>query len=211
MKSAARQDFKERLALRQRATLELGWCSLARQVSYFCLEALQLPPGAVVTLFGGLSDEIDLVANVMGDLHAAGLRTAVFGLHSDKDNQRAMREMDAYCVEAAGQLLQGRYGIWEPNQAVTRRLAPEEVAVILVPGLYFTSKDGARLGRGGGYFDRYLARTTAATLKVGVALDWQVVDSLPLESHDQRMDWLITETQVIRCQKERAVEPELRS
>jgi 5-formyltetrahydrofolate cyclo-ligase len=50
-----------------------------------------------------------------------------------------------------------------------------------------------------------LARTTAATLKVGVALDWQVVDSLPLESHDQRMDWLITETQVFRCQKESAV------
>jgi 5-formyltetrahydrofolate cyclo-ligase len=205
VKSAARQAFKERLAFTELSTLELGWHTLGSQVRCFCLETLQLPPGAVVTLFGGLSDEIDLVANVMGDLHAAGLRTAVFGLHVDKDNQRAMREMDAYCVEAAGQLLQGRYGIWEPNQAVTQRLAPEEVAVILVPGLFFTSKDGTRLGRGGGYFDRYLARTTAATLKVGVALDWQVVDSLPLESHDQRMDWLITETQVFRCQKESAV------
>lgn len=205
VKSAARQAFKERLALIDRATLEFGWHALGHRVRGFCLETLQLPPGAVVTLFGGLSDEIDLVRNVMGDLHAAGLRTAVFGLHVDKEKHRAMGEMDAYCVEAAGQLQQGRYGIWEPNQAMTQRLAPEEVAVVLVPGLFFTAKEGARLGRGGGYFDRYLARTTAATLKVGVALDWQVVDSLPLESHDQRMDWLITETQVIRCQKESAL------
>ncbi len=205
VKSAARQAFKERLALIDRATLELGWHALGHRVRGFCLETLQLPPGAVVTLFGGLSDEIDLVRNVMGDLHAAGLRTAVFGLHVDKEKHRAMGEMDAYCVQATGQLQQGRYGIWEPNQAMTQRLAPEEVAVVLVPGLFFTSKEGARLGRGGGYFDRFLARTTAATLKVGVALDWQVVDSLPLESHDQRMDWLITETQVIRCQKESAV------
>lgn len=199
MKRAARQAFKDRLARLEPATLKSGWCSLERQVVTFCVETLKLPSASVVTLFGGLSDEVDLVAKVMADLHAADLRTALFGLHAGTGNHRPTGAMDAYWVEDSGQLQKGRHGIWEPNMTVTRLLKPEEVAVILVPGLFFSPTEGTRLGRGGGYFDRYLARTTAATLKVGVALDWQLVDPLPQESHDQRMDWLITEKQVIHC------------
>lgn len=150
-------------------------------------------------MFGGLSDEVDLVAGVMGRLRYAGLRTALFGLCRDESGPRKTGEMEAFLVNDERQVRRGGFGVWEPDVETTQVLKPEELSVILLPGLFFT-REGARLGRGGGFFDRYLKRTSAATLRVGVALEWQLVDSLPLEPHDQRMDWLITEQRVIHCQ-----------
>ena len=67
------------------------------------------------------------------------------------------------------------------------------VDLILVPGLAFT-KDGARLGRGGGYYDRLLASCPAYTRRIGVCFAAQLVASLPVEPHDQRVARVITES-----------------
>ena len=67
------------------------------------------------------------------------------------------------------------------------------VDLILVPGLAFT-KDGARLGRGGGYYDRLLANCPAHTRRIGVCFATQLVASLPVEPHDQRVERVITES-----------------
>jgi 5-formyltetrahydrofolate cyclo-ligase len=69
---------------------------------------------------------------------------------------------------------------------------PTEIDVILVPGLAFTRR-GQRLGRGGGYYDRYLASLPAETLKIGVCFGFQIFESLPTESHDQTVDGVVTE------------------
>lgn len=186
------------MALHDEPELRAAWAVLEHQVAAFCVETLRLPAGSVVTMFGGLSDEVDLVAGVMGRLRYAGLRTALFGLCHDESGTRKTGEMEAFLVDNARQVRRGRFGVWEPDVETTQVLKPEELSVILLPGLFFTL-EGARLGRGGGFFDRYLARTTATTLRAGVALDWQLVESLPLEPHDQQMDWLITEKRVIQC------------
>ena len=62
------------------------------------------------------------------------------------------------------------------------------VDLVFVPGLAFT-RDGARLGRGGGYFDRFLSRFEGTS--VGVCFQEQVLDELPEEDHDQRVDHVI--------------------
>ncbi len=62
--------------------------------------------------------------------------------------------------------------------------------IILVPGLGFT-KDGKRIGRGKGFYDRYLVSSTA--VKVGIAFDQQIEDSIPTEEHDQLMDFVVTD------------------
>ena len=70
---------------------------------------------------------------------------------------------------------------------------PARLDLVLVPGLAFT-KEGARLGRGGGYYDRLLTGCTARTHRVGVCFSTQLVASLPTEPHDQRVDRVITES-----------------
>ena len=69
-------------------------------------------------------------------------------------------------------------------------IEPSEVAAWIVPGLAFT-KDGKRLGYGGGWYDRLLADANG-TLKIGVAHEFQIVDNLPHEPHDILLDHVVT-------------------
>ena len=81
----------------------------------------------------------------------------------------------------------------EPSLSASQIVEPSEIGLILVPGLAFTRK-GARLGRGGGYYDRFLAQLPRETTKLGICFDLQLVDSLPSEPHDERVDGVITES-----------------
>jgi prolyl-tRNA editing enzyme YbaK/EbsC (Cys-tRNA(Pro) deacylase) len=78
---------------------------------------------------------------------------------------------------------------------------PFDVDVILVPGLAF-DRDGGRLGRGMGYYDRLLARLPRGVAVVGVTVDGAVVDSVPMGDSDQKVGWLATEFGVERCGQE---------
>jgi len=82
--------------------------------------------------------------------------------------------------------------IREHRDAAAPVVAPAQIRAILVPGLAFT-KQGHRLGRGGGFYDRYLALLPATTLKIGVCFALQLVEALPWEPHDQLMDLVATE------------------
>lgn len=68
--------------------------------------------------------------------------------------------------------------------------------IILVPGLAMSSK-GERLGRGKGFYDRYLAGFRG--IKIGVCLEVQLDEGLPLEAHDVLLDYVVTEKRIINC------------
>jgi 5-formyltetrahydrofolate cyclo-ligase len=74
-------------------------------------------------------------------------------------------------------------------------MAASELDVILVPALAF-DRSGARLGQGGGWYDRVLAETSHV-VAIGVCFDCQLVDAVPVESHDQRVSLIVTEEGVI--------------
>ncbi|MDB6149528.1 MAG: 5-formyltetrahydrofolate cyclo-ligase [Chthoniobacter sp.] len=80
----------------------------------------------------------------------------------------------------------------EPALRPERVIPIADVDVVLVPGLAFT-RDGNRLGRGRGFYDRLLAGKTARTQLVGVCFAEQLFEELPCEAHDARMDLVITE------------------
>lgn len=83
------------------------------------------------------------------------------------------------------QLESHRLGYAQPLKD-TRRIALDDIDVVLVPGLVF-DRSGNRLGRGKGYYDELLAQLPAGTIRVGVTVDELLVDSLPIEDHDQRV------------------------
>jgi 5-formyltetrahydrofolate cyclo-ligase len=62
-------------------------------------------------------------------------------------------------------------------------VAMREIDLLLVPGLAFT-REGGRLGRGGGYYDRVLAKMRSGAGSIGVCFEFQVMATLPLEEHD---------------------------
>ena len=192
MKHDFRRIFRGELARRDAADLQARWRRLAANVLAFCREELALPPGAVVALFGGLPDEADLWTGLHAEFREAGWPAALFALRQDAESGGAAREMTARVVEGPAQALRGRFGNWEPA-ADAPAVEPGTLAAVCVPGLFFCAETGARLGRGGGYFDRYLERVPEHVPRVGVALSWQLRCDFPTEAHDQAMHWVVTE------------------
>ncbi len=86
-------------------------------------------------------------------------------------------------------LQSGAYGIFEPQGDEPFR--SEDIDLIIVPGVAFT-RQGARLGRGKGYYDRYLSRASIRAYTIGVCYSHQVVELLPVEPHDVVLDEVIT-------------------
>ena len=69
-------------------------------------------------------------------------------------------------------------------------LMEADISVWIVPGLAF-SRTGARLGYGGGWYDRFLAKAAPGSIALGVAYPFQIVDKLPLEPHDLPLDGVV--------------------
>lgn len=93
-------------------------------------------------------------------------------------------EMDFFL---AGDFSVGKFGLREP---LGSQLAPPP-DLVLVPGLAFSAA-GARLGRGGGFYDRWLARHPSV-ITVGVCFACQLVEHLPDEAHDLQVQCVLTE------------------
>ncbi|MBU1426326.1 MAG: 5-formyltetrahydrofolate cyclo-ligase [Gammaproteobacteria bacterium] len=113
---------------------------------------------------------------------------------------RASKHLDLYRVrDLHRDVAPGLWGIREPIEA---RCVKEEalgtVDFILLPGVAFT-REGARLGYGGGYYDKLLAHIPHRPALVAGAFALQVVQEIPQEKTDRKVGWLVTEDGTIRC------------
>ena len=97
--------------------------------------------------------------------------------------------MDARRITALEGLVPDKFNIPAPSEE-SETVPPDAFDLILVPGAAFTP-GGVRLGRGGGYYDRYLPRTRG--VKLALARRQFVFPALPAEAHDIRVDILITD------------------
>ncbi|MEK7269404.1 MAG: 5-formyltetrahydrofolate cyclo-ligase, partial [Planctomycetota bacterium] len=91
-------------------------------------------------------------------------------------------------------LVPGPFGIPEPPEGQV--LPPAAIDFAIVPGRAF-APDGSRLGRGGGYFDRFLPLLRKDAILAGVAFDEQIVAALPREIHDVAVRLVVTPTRIL--------------
>lgn len=94
-------------------------------------------------------------------------------------------------ITAETQMARAKFGIDEPSRPVEAEI--EEIDLIVVPGLAFTSA-GDRLGRGAGIYDRMLSQYTRT--KIGAAYAFQICDRLQICGHDVAMDYIFTEKNI---------------
>lgn len=95
--------------------------------------------------------------------------------------------MNFYCYSPRS-MSSGAFGIMEPVGG--EPVASYEIDVMVVPGVAFTAK-GERMGRGKGFYDKYMSLKDFRAVKIGVCYDVQLVDVLPTEIHDVKMDSVI--------------------
>jgi len=99
------------------------------------------------------------------------------------------KRMDFRVLERFDQLESVYFNLLEPIAEKTKKVDPSEIELLIVPGLAFT-KDGYRLGVGGGYYDRFLQHYKGKT--ASLAFQVQIVNQLPKEPHDLPVEKLIT-------------------
>jgi len=113
---------------------------------------------------------------------------------------RHTSHLDLYWVDdPENQLAAGLWGIREPVVERCERLnSLNEVEFALLPGVAFSRK-GARLGYGGGFYDKLLARMTHKPALAAAAFALQIVERIPQEATDVKVEWIITEQETIDC------------
>lgn len=153
-------------------------------------EDLWAQPGTVA-LFGGLRNEPDLISALLPWLRARGWRVVLFAMEGV--------ELRPFEVTGTHDLKRGMLGIWEPVTEPSRAVTPSDLTLILVPGLAFNPEDGSRLGRGGGFYDRFLSRPDVGARLVGTCFTTQLFQHIPREVHDARVSMIITEEKAVKC------------
>ncbi len=103
------------------------------------------------------------------------------------------RTFEAVRMQSLGDVEVRRHGVREPASGEV--IAPDELGVVLAPGAAFDA-GGGRLGRGGGFYDRFFARVPASVRRVGVCFGAQVVDRVPRGGHDALVGCVVTESGV---------------
>ena len=102
--------------------------------------------------------------------------------------------MEFFHVGSKSDLKIGTFRILEPDESCEQVCWPK--APVLVPGIAFT-RDGKRLGKGGGYYDKFFAAEPEHTA-IALAYDYQILDDLPSAEHDQSVDLIVTESGIYR-------------
>lgn len=99
-------------------------------------------------------------------------------------------------------VIPGYCGIPEPTIELLQSAVydPRKIDIAIIPGSVF-DKNGGRLGYGGGYYDRFLADQASNALRVALAYEMQIAERVPLEAHDQLMDYVITEKNIYDCRR----------
>jgi len=113
---------------------------------------------------------------------------------------RHTNHLDLYWVgNIEEQLAQGLWGIREPVVERCERLAGlNEVEFALLPGVAFT-REGARLGYGGGFYDKLLGNLKVCPVMAAAAYSLQIVEKIPQEATDIKIEWIITEQETVAC------------
>ena len=147
-----------------------------------------------------LSDEVDLSPVILQALKE-GKSLALPKIISTTDNLIQFFYLDK-SKNLSEQTTAGTYNILEPDESLPATPDASQKTLILVPGRAFT-KEGDRLGRGKGFYDRYLAkeivgssptmtRSSSNITLAGVCFDFQIKKSLPVSDRDIKMDVLFT-------------------
>jgi 5-formyltetrahydrofolate cyclo-ligase len=187
------QDSKTALRATIRAALDKISPAVRAVESIDLCERLktQMPSAHVVLFFAPLPDELD-VWPVLELSLALGTTCALpfFDATTKTYGARGLNKL-------ATDIVPGKFGVREPAVGCVEIL-PSQFDLVLVPGMAFDLQ-GNRLGRGLGFYDRLLEK--ASGIKCGVGYDFQLLENIPTEMHDAKVDFILTPTRCVKAGK----------
>jgi len=177
-KRALRKELNQRQCSLSNEYKKEASLEIARRV----FESKEYQEAEAIFIYCGTSNEVDTSIIIEDALkkgkHVALPKTLSLGI------------MDALEIESMEDLIPERHGILEPKEG-SRKIQPEEIDLALIPCLGF-SRDGYRIGYGGGFYDRFLPKGNFT--KIIIAFEKMSVEDMPVSRFDHKVDKIITES-----------------
>lgn len=191
MTTASAANFKSDLRQKISARLEKISTAVRAVESIHLCERLktQMPSAHTVLFFAPLPDEPD-VWPVLELSLALGVNCALPFFDAEKKTYGAKA-----IKKLATDIVTGKFGVREPA-ASCAEIALDKFDLVLVPGMAF-DLHGNRLGRGRGFYDRLLEEVSG--IKCGVGYDFQLLEKIPAEPHDAKVDFILTPSRCVKA------------
>ncbi|MDO8525168.1 MAG: 5-formyltetrahydrofolate cyclo-ligase [Candidatus Omnitrophota bacterium] len=132
---------------------------------------------SVVMFYVSLKDEVNTLS-MIDEAIGIGKRVCVPVIIKEEK-----RLIAGEIKDSMADLKRQHFGIYQPIKGRVKEVPLEDIDLIVVPGIAFDKKN-FRLGRGHGYYDRFLSALPDHTRTIGLAFDFQVVEDLPKDAHD---------------------------
>ena len=142
-----------------------------------------------IMLYYGVNNEVETRSLIEKAL-SLGKRIALPATNFEK------RAMVAREINSLDELAETSQGLLEPK--TQKPVEAKEIDLIIVPGVAF-DKTCSRIGRGMGFYDSLLRKTSTKIPLIGLCFEENLEEKLPIESHDVKMNIVITDKKIIRC------------
>ncbi len=137
-----------------------------------------------------LKGEVDILKMIRKDSKEKQFCFPVMNLKTKSIRAFGVRDLD-------NDFVPGPFGVMEPDVGKTKEVDTNQIDMVIVPGLAF-DRQRNRLGRGAGFYDRFLQNLAPATKRVGIAFDCQLLSDLPVHlPTDQKVDIVVSEKAII--------------
>jgi 5-formyltetrahydrofolate cyclo-ligase len=178
-----KQIIREEVAKLQQSLPDKTVAALSRKICNFLIKSDALPEVKCIALYYPMDKEVQVTKLI--EKYYLDIKIVLPVVTGD--------QIHFYQYTGKANLRKGPFGIPEPDSGEIT--PPEDIDVFFVPGIAF-DRACNRLGRGKGYYDRYLSGLTDKFI-IGLCFDFQVFERLPTGKHDKKMSLVITETRVL--------------
>ena len=187
-----KREVRRALSEARRSLTPLERRERSRRIAALCKGIAGFSSAEVVCSYVDFREEVE-TAELIAELLLEGRRVAV-PVHE----HGAARPLVFAEIHSLSEMVRNHFGILEPPRTAARLVPTAAIPLFLVPGLAFDPA-GRRLGYGLGCYDRAFADAAPDALKVGLAFELQILESVPADPHDVRMDFVVTENRVIHA------------
>jgi 5-formyltetrahydrofolate cyclo-ligase len=188
-----KKEWREKISALKSNLSEQEWREKSQDIHKLLFTQSLWHHSKHIALYHSVEKEVDTIAIIQ-----RGWELGKF-IYLPKCNAKE-KQLIFYHIESLDQLEVVYYGIPEPVPARCQKLRPEELELVIVPGLAFDQR-GYRIGYGGGFYDRFLSNISSQVNTLSLAFSFQVLqkEELPNDSFDIPVGTIVTDQETINC------------
>lgn len=189
-----KKELRKRILTMRDSLTKDEWAKKSKAIFEHFFTLREISTAQNIFIFINFRSEVDTKPIIE---HLLEMGKNVIVPYTDIPNKR----LQLFYLNDFKELIEGSYGILEPNPSTAKEAKLKDVDLVVVPGSAFDTK-GGRMGYGGGFYDRLLPYIKSGVKTVAIAFELQIVEQVPMGYYDRRVDIIVTEERIINTGQE---------